>query len=49
MPTLGKRKWIFPFLIILSIKENIDPLQKWLALNYSYVHVQNSLLTSFLR
>ena len=28
---------------MFGINSNIDPMQKWLPLNYSFVHIQNSL------
>ena len=40
-----RRIWNEEFLpsIRREIKTDIDPLQKWLPLNYSFVHIQNSL------
>ena len=36
---------IFPTIRLFKINERIgvDPMQKWLPLNYSFVHIQNSL------
>ena len=28
--------------VIMYFNENIDPMQKWLPLNYSFVRIQNS-------
>ena len=32
---------------ILMLITTIDPMQKWLPVNYSFVRIQNSSLTSF--
>ena len=37
---------LFFFIIIIISAFNIDPLQKWRPLNYSFVHIQNRCCNS---